>query len=220
MKTIVVVEDLTHARNSTLLLLQNEYPQANIIDKGSANEALKVLGEAKPDLLVVDLGLPEEPGDRILLSNGIQILRFCMKKYPALNITVQTADPKALIRLKQLIDSHQGGFTVVDKALPLKEMIRRVSWAMEGIVHTRDIRGWQSGIEMKREWLETLRLASQQESLQDKAIAERLQVTEATVRHYWKKIQDVLEVYPELYKVKKNLRVMTLERAREERLID
>ncbi len=220
MEKIVIVEDLTHARNSTLLLLKNEYPHAEILDKDSTNEAFDVLNQNKPDLLIIDLGLPEKPGDRILLSNGIELLRHCMKKYPTLNITVQTADPKALIRLKQIIDSHQGGFTVADKALPLEEMIRRVSWAREGIVHTRDIRGWKSGIEMKREWLETLKLASQKESLQDKAIAERLQVTEATIRHYWKKIQDVLEVYPELYDVKKNLRVMTLERAREERLID
>ena len=35
-----------------------------------------------------------------------------------------------------------------------------------------------------------------------------------------KLVDEVLEVYPELYDVKKNLRVMTLERAREERLID
>lgn len=217
---IVVVEDLTHARDNTVSLLKEEYPQAEIIDVSTTDETLEILEQDQPDLLIADLGLPQKLGERSLLSNGIQLLKHCMKKYPTLNITVQTADPKALVRIKLIIDSHQGGFTVVDKALPLKDMMRRVAWANEGIVHTRDIRGWQSGIEMKREWLETLQLASQGNSLQDKEIALRLNVTEATIRHYWKKIQDVLEVYPESYDVKKNLRVMILERAREESLID
>ena len=49
---------------------------------------------------------------------------------------------------------------------------------------------------MKPEWLQVLQLAFQ-ESLQDKAIAERMNVGERTVRHYWSKIQDVLDVYPD-----------------------
>lgn len=220
MSTIVVIEDLTHAREKTISLLTEIYSEADIRSASSADEALVLLEETQPDLLIVDLGLPQKPGERSKLSNGIQLLKRCMKKYPSLSITVQTADPKALIRVKPLIDLHQGGFTVVDKTSSTDAMLRRVEWAREGLIHTREIRGWQAGIEMRREWLETLRLASQEHSLQDKEIAGCLNVSEATVRHYWKKIQDVLEVYPETYNVKKNLRVMTLERAREESLID
>ena len=220
MSIIVVVEDLTHAREKTISLLAEAYPAAAVESAGSVKEALALLQGVQPDLLIIDLGLPKDLGERSKLSNGIQILKHCMKEYPSLNITVQTAEPKALIRIKPLIDLHQGGFTVVDKTSSVEDMLRRVKWAREGLIHTREIRGWHAGIEMRREWLDTLRLASQEHSLQDKEIAGQMNVSEATIRHYWKKIQDVLEVYPESYDVKKNLRVMTLERARQESLID
>jgi len=61
-----------------------------------------------------------------------------------------------------------------------------------------------------------LRLAFE-EGLQDKAIAQKMNIAERTVRHYWTKLQDVLEIYPE---DSKNLRILTLKRAREEGLID
>ncbi len=56
-----------------------------------------------------------------------------------------------------------------------------------------------------------------QDSLQDIAIAKRMNVSERTVQYYWKKIRDVLEVYPEK---DKNLRIQTEVRAREAGLID
>ena len=55
-------------------------------------------------------------------------------------------------------------------------------------------KGFQPGIELKPEWLDVLNLAFQ-EGLQDRAIAERLGVQTTTVRHYWSKLYDVLEIY-------------------------
>jgi DNA-binding NarL/FixJ family response regulator len=55
------------------------------------------------------------------------------------------------------------------------------------------------------------------EGLQDKAIAERMCVSERMVRHYWSKLQDALHVYPE---DGKNIRIQTEMQAREEGLID
>jgi DNA-binding NarL/FixJ family response regulator len=72
------------------------------------------------------------------------------------------------------------------------------------------------GLEVKPEWLEVLKLAFD-EGLQDNAIAERMYKSERLIRHYWTKIQDLLEVYPEKGK---NLRILTLKRAREAGLID
>jgi DNA-binding NarL/FixJ family response regulator len=118
------------------------------------------------------------------------------------------------VRLKPAIDTHQGGFTIADKNLPMKEMLTKVDWALKGLIYTpRDMR---TGIEVKPEWLEVLRLAFK-EGLQDKAIAEEMNVSERTVRHYWTKVQDALDVYPE---TGKNIRIQTEIRAREEGLID
>jgi hypothetical protein len=56
-----------------------------------------------------------------------------------------------------------------------------------------------------------------EEGLKDKAIAERMNVSERMIRHYWTKIYDLLGVYPD---ANKNLRIQTKIRAREEGLID
>ena len=74
----------------------------------------------------------------------------------------------------------------------------------------------RTGIEVKPEWLEVLKLAFK-DGLQDKAIAEQMNVSERTVRHYWTKIQDVLEVYPD---EGKNVRIQTEIYARQVGLID
>lgn len=110
----------------------------------------------------------------------------------------------------------KGGFTVADKSLSSKEMLTRVGWAMQGLTHTKDIKSIQAGLEFKPEWLTVLSLAFQ-EGLQDKAIADRMNVSERMVRHYWTKVQDALNVYPE---EGKNIRIQTEMRSREEGLID
>ncbi|MEQ8960318.1 MAG: LuxR C-terminal-related transcriptional regulator, partial [Coleofasciculus sp. C2-GNP5-27] len=109
---------------------------------------------------------------------------------------------------------HEGGFTIVDKSLPLKEMLTKVDWALQGVVYTP--KEMRTGLEVKPEWLELLTLAFQ-EGLQDKAIAQQMNIAERTVRHYWTKVQDALGVYPE---PGKNIRIQTQMRAKEEGLID
>ena len=110
-----------------------------------------------------------------------------MQQYPSLNIVVQSAYPRSLVRLKPVISTHQGGFTVADKSLPMNEMLVKVDWALKGVFYTPQ--EMRSGLEVKPEWLEMLRLASNEE-LTDKAIAQRMNIAEGTVRHYWKKIKE------------------------------
>jgi DNA-binding NarL/FixJ family response regulator len=139
-----------------------------------------------------------------------------MQEYPNLNLTVLSTYFKALIRIRPEIDLHNGGFTIVDKSFSGREMLKRVDWALQGLAHTRDITRGQAGLEFKPEWLRVLQLAFQ-ESLNDWAIAERMDVSERTVRHYWTKIYDALGVYPENGR---SIRIQTEIRAREAGLID
>jgi DNA-binding NarL/FixJ family response regulator len=126
---------------------------------------------------------------------------------------VQTANPKALVRIRHEIDEHQGGFTVADKGLGEQETLNRVKLALDGVTHTKDL---GTRMSLKPEWLEILRLAFE-EGLQDKAIAERMNVSERTVRRCWTKVQNILEVYPQ---EGKNIRIETEIQAREKGLID
>ena len=83
--------------------------------------------------------------------------------------------------------------------------------------YTKDIK---VGLELKPEWLEVLSLAFE-EGLQDKVIAEKMHLHERTIRAYWTKIQDALNVYPDNCREEgKNMRIQTEILARKEGLID
>jgi len=213
-QTLLVVDDHESVLGGTVSALTQTYPDANIRTATCAQAVKTELAGEAPDVVVMDLSIPETPGEPSTIETGIALLRQIMEQYPDLNIVVQSAHVRALIRLKPAIDTHQGGFTIADKNLPLKGLLEKVDWSLKGLIYTpRDMR---TGIEIKPEWFEVLQFAFR-DGLQDKAIAEQMNVSERTVRHYWTKVQDALEVYPE---AGKNIRIQTEIRAREEGLID
>jgi DNA-binding NarL/FixJ family response regulator len=212
---ILIVDDHEAILNGTVATLKQQYPEAEIFTAQTAQAGLSQVELTNPDLVVVDLSMPETTGESARTENGIQLLKTLMERYPTLNIVVQSAHGRSLVRLKPAINQHEGGFTIADKSLPMKEMLTKVDWALQGLIYTP--KEMRNGLEVKPEWIDVLQLAFQ-EGLQDKAIAERMNVAERTVRHYWTKIQDALGVYPD--EGKKNIRIQTEIRAREEGLID
>ena len=211
---ILVVDDHEAVLNGTVSTLKQQYSDADLFTAQDAEMARQQIEATHPDLVVMDLSIPETAGEAARTEVGIQLLRTLMQQYPSLNIVVQSAYVKALVRLKPAINAHEGGFTIADKSLPLREMLTKVDWALQGLVYTpRDMR---TGLELKPEWVNVLKLAFES-GLQDKAIALELNVSERTVRHYWTQVQDALDVYPE---PGKNIRIQTELRAREEGLID
>uniref|UniRef100_A0A8J6ZWS2 Response regulator transcription factor n=1 Tax=Desmonostoc muscorum LEGE 12446 TaxID=1828758 RepID=A0A8J6ZWS2_DESMC len=214
----LVVDDHKLVLSGTIEVLKQQYPNAEITSAETAQEALNIFANnpCLPDLMITDLSMPQMIGKTAEIDVGIQFLKTLMQQYPNLNIVVQSTYPRALVRLKTLISVHEGGFTVADLALSVEEMLTRVDLALQGLTYTKDVKDIYSGLEVKPEWLSVLTLAFE-EGLQDKAIAQRMNVAERTVRHYWTKIYDLLGVYPD---ANKNLRIQTEIRAREEGLID
>ncbi|MGL5058532.1 MAG: response regulator [Microcoleus sp.] len=210
----LVVDDHAMVLGGTVNILKQEYPKADILTASTAQEALRQMEQAHPDLAIVDLVMPQESGQIAQTNSGLQLVKTLMEKYPNLNIVVQSAHVRTLIWLKPSIDNHMGGFTVVDKSQPMKDLLAMVNWALHERIYTpKEIR---NGLQLKPAWMQVLQLAFQ-ESLQDVAIAKRMNVSERTVQYYWTKIRDVLDVYPD---DDKNLRIQTELRAREEGLID
>ncbi|MGB6296194.1 MAG: response regulator transcription factor [Rivularia sp. (in: cyanobacteria)] len=210
----VVVDDQELALYATVNVLKQHYPEADIFPAANSHEALLLVANNNPDLAIVDLCIPENKQDSSQTNTGIKLLKQLMQQYPTLNIVVQSAYPRSLIRLKPVISLHQGGFTVADKSLPMSEMLTKLDWALKGVFNTPQ--EMRSGIELKPEWLEMLKLASNEE-LTDKAIAKEMSIAESTVRHYWTRIQDELRVYPD---TAKNKRIHTINLAKEKGLID
>jgi DNA-binding NarL/FixJ family response regulator len=210
---ILIVDDHRLLLNGTISLVRDRFPDAQIDSAQTTRDALARIEEHRVDLAIADLSLPAAPGVEAHVENGLDLLRQLMQKYPDLNLMVQSSAVKALIRIMPEIDNHQGGFTIADKSLDVAALLMRMEWALQGLTHTKDI---QNDLEVKPEWLEVLRLAFE-EGLQDKAIAQAMYKSERMIRHYWSKIQDALEVYPE---EGKNIRALTQIRAREQGLID
>lgn len=211
--TILIVDDHRLLLNGTIALVQERFPIAHIFAAQTIQTALAHLAESPFDLAIVDLSLPDTETTTANIEYGLGFLKHLMQTYPRLNLMVQSSNVKALIRLMPDIDAHEGGFTVADKSLPVDAMLTRIDWAMQGFTHTKDL---QIDLEVKPEWLEVLRLAFEA-GLQDKAIAQAMHKSERMIRHYWSKIQDALEIYPE---EGKNIRALTQIRARETGLID
>ena len=212
--TILVVDDHESVLDGTILALKQQYPQAQILKAQTTQDAIAKIHSFKPNLVVMDLSLPKQVGDTPKSDMGIELLRDVLENYPTLDIVVQSANVKALIRLRPQIYEHEAGFTVADKGSSLQDMLNKVDWATQGLIYTP--KEMRSGLELKEEWLTLLELAFV-EGLQDKEIAKRMNVAERTVRHYWSKIQDALKIYPE---TGKNIRIQTEIMAREEGLID
>lgn len=213
-QTFLIVDDHALVLDGTLSILKQVYPEADILTAQTAQEALNQVEQTYPDLVMVDLVMPDEIGETAQANSGLQLLKTLMELYPKLNLVVQSAHTRTLMWLKPTIDNHMGGFTVVDKSQPVKDLLTMVDWALRERTYTpKDIR---NGLQLKPAWMQVLQLAFQ-ESLQDTAIAKRMNVSERTVQYYWTKIRDVLEVYPD---EDKNLRIQTEVRAREVGLLD
>ncbi|MGB3571284.1 MAG: response regulator transcription factor [Phormidesmis sp.] len=217
---ILLVDDHPTTLGGTIVILRQHYQEIDILVATTAEEIFSSLDKSESDLVILDLSIPERAEETARTETGISALRQIMLQYPSQNIAILSTYTKSLIRVRPEIDGHQGGFTVIDKTQSTQKLLTRVDAALNGFSDTREIKGFQPGVEMKPEWLEVLKLAFQ-EGLQDKEIARRIGVQTATVRHYWTKLYDVLEIYPsEERQDGKNIRTRAEISARQKGLID
>ena len=164
-KRFLVVDDHEAILAGTLQALAVAYPEAAFETANTAEAALAQLAAQRPDLLVTDLQIPADAQADAQVETGIDLLRQAMDTYAGLNILVQSSHVRSLIRLKPNIDIHQAGFAIVDKSLPIAEMLEKSDWALKGILYTpMDMR---SGLEVRPEWIQLLQLAFTK-GLQDK----------------------------------------------------
>lgn len=211
---ILIVDDHELILLATQYMLRHNYPEANIVTAITAREAVEKMASFQPDVAILDIRIPEKQGMLPKNEVGIELIQNFLVKYPTNNFVIQSCFVKSLVRIKNYINVHQGGFVIVDKACSIKDFLTKFNWAVKGLNFTKELRPIVNDIRL--EWLKLLKLAFY-EGLSDKAIAQHMTVAERTVRYYWTKIHDILDVYPE---EGINMRVKTEIRAREEGLID
>jgi DNA-binding NarL/FixJ family response regulator len=73
---ILVVDDHELILSGTLDLLKRHYPQAEILTAKTTQQALEQVEAFSPDLVIMDLSLPETCGDTAEINRGIKSLGF------------------------------------------------------------------------------------------------------------------------------------------------
>lgn len=191
-KRFLVIDDHEAILEGTVPALQQQYPGAEILTAQCVRTAEQQIDASNLDLVIVDLSLPLEPTMPATSEVGIQLLSRLMKSEVAPNLMVLSTNVKPLIRLRSLINSYEGGFVAMDKAAPIQSMLESVEVSLRGSIHLPpEVR---ARVEFDRKWLQVLKL-KYQDGLSDRAIAHKMKISDRTVRNYWTRIQDALQVY-------------------------
>jgi DNA-binding NarL/FixJ family response regulator len=194
LQKFLVVDDHEAILQGTIPALKDKYPEAEILAIQDAQTAYQQFERHQPDLLIVDLCLPEKPQAPAQVEVGMQLIKTLMLSPLAPNLVVLSTNIKPLVRLKPMINAYEGGFAAMDKSLPIREMLKFVDLALRGSIYlSSELR---SRPEFDRKWIEVLTL-KYQEGLTDKAIAQKMKLSDRTVRNYWIRLQDSLGVYDE-----------------------
>lgn len=172
--------------------LQRAYPRAAIATAKDLQTAQQQIALYPPDLVIVDLSLPEVPNGPAKAEVGMQLLDSLIGSELAPNIMVLSTNVKPLVRLKPVINAYGGGFVAMDKSSPIEEMLRAVEMSLRGSTYLPP--ALRKRPEFDRKWLKVLKL-KYQEGLSDKAIAKEMGISDRTVRNYWVRIQDALGIY-------------------------
>lgn len=202
--------------------LQQRYPKARIVTAKDVTTAEEILLAQKPNFVVVDLILPVETHTSRGLSDGslpataqagLSLLQRMMSSTLAPNLMVLSIDVKPLIRLKAEIDGYQSGFVAMNKSASLQDILAAVDIALRGSIYLPlEVRARP---EFDARWLQVLTL-KYMDGLSDRAIAGEMGISDRTVRNYWNRIQDALNVYDDN---QKDIRIQIQQAARRAGLI-
>lgn len=218
--SFLVVEDHATVRDGTLLHLKQHFKNTTFHWCGTIDDAIAHLSAATPDLILLDLSLPQGQIDDARIDKGIDFLKKIIAYYPELNITIQSSYIGSLARLFHEIEICESGFTVVDKKHDIDVLIERLLISLKGYKHTKDVRSMKTASEFRPEEIEVIQLAFR-EGLQDKSIAKTMHISERRIRQYWTNIYDRLGIYPDVERENgRNLRIQAEKKARELGLID
>ena len=97
---ILVIDDHAMVLGGTTTALKIHYPDAELYTAQTAQQGFEQVKVVSPDVIIIDLSMPEKTGEAAKVDTGIQLLRQIMNDFPNLNIVVQSAHVKSLIRIK------------------------------------------------------------------------------------------------------------------------
>jgi DNA-binding NarL/FixJ family response regulator len=101
--------------------LQSRLANAQIGETGLGNDALRLVGEFQPDVILMDLHLPD--------ADGIELSAKILAQFPSVKIIVMSGDPD-LSRVNQALKHGVSGYVL--KSSAPEELVRAVTAVMAG----------------------------------------------------------------------------------------
>ncbi len=189
MTKVLLVDDHRLVREGIRSLLEETAPAEKIDVIGSAStgeEAMRVMEEDTPDIVLLDLKLPGLPGD--------EVMRHLLAQYPETKVIILTATTSGPIA-KKILGDGASGFISKDSGLP--EVIKAIHAVMEGERYVSsdvaqqlalsNLGGQDQVIEqLSSRELQILQLIA--DGLKNQQIAERLSLSPKTVSTYKKRM--------------------------------
>jgi two-component system response regulator NreC len=125
MKTrLLLVDDHAVVRSGLKMLLDAEDDVEIIGEAGTASEALEAVGTVVPDVILMDIGLPD--------LSGIQATRAIKKRFPSISIVALTIHEDEEYFFKML---EAGASGYVPKRAAPEELLRAIRAAASGEVY-------------------------------------------------------------------------------------
>lgn len=213
-RTFLVVDDHEIVLQSLAANLKLAYPQATVIVAQDSRTARQHVKQHSPDLIVVDLELPEVLGETAQAKNGISLLKMLMEREPAASLLVLGSSISPLVRLREEIYRYPEGFAAADKTSSTQQILKLADLALRRSTYLPAY--LRSPTTIRPQWATLLQLKFQG-ALSDAAISKRMGISTRTIRSYWLHIQDALNLHPD---ADKDLRVQIEQAARQAGLID
>jgi DNA-binding NarL/FixJ family response regulator len=189
---VVLVDDHPVVRSGIRSMLDKAVDIQMVGEATGGNEALRLVDETNPDVLLLDMELPDIP--------GTQVAQRVQEFHPKVKILVLSAHDDS-VYVRQLLEIGAAGYLMKDEAPEaIVEAVRGVAHGEQGWVSRRiaaQIATWiQSGdagkVKLTTREYEVLRLIVQGKTNQ--AIALDLHISEKTVEKYIRSIFTKLDV--------------------------
>jgi DNA-binding NarL/FixJ family response regulator len=117
----LVIDDHPIVRFGVCQLIQNAWPQALIEEADTLEKAMQKLSAGKPDIIILDLGLPDTNG-----TEGVHRIQRSSQGVPILILSMNPEDSYAARLLKQGISGY------LPKDLAKDELITAIKRILEG----------------------------------------------------------------------------------------
>ncbi len=189
-RRVVVVDDHELLRAGTRRILDDSTGFSVVGEAGDGDVALRVIAEAKPDVVLVDIRLPT--------TNGIDLARTIVAAYPDITVLILSAyDDENYVRAA--LAAGVSGYLL--KTMPSDELIRSIGAACEGN-HLLDGgpmgRGEKAGKPTPGQYAPRLTVREQEvvklvaRGMSNKAIARQLRISPRTVEGHLNHVFDKL----------------------------